>query len=78
MGRDLILEHLGGRDLNFRAVSIQKVVVEEMASTDHRCTGGGGVHPLALLSSPTVLTSIAEWGVGGGCSGSVGRCKNVY
>ena len=42
MGRDLNLKHLGGRDLNFRAVSIQKVVVGKMASTDPRCTGGGG------------------------------------
>ena len=34
MGRDPNFGHLGGRDSNFRAVPIQKVVVGEMASTD--------------------------------------------
>ena len=46
MGSKLNLEHLGGLNLKFRAVSIQKVVVGEMASTDHRCNGGGELHTL--------------------------------
>ena len=49
MGRDPNLEHLGGLNLNFRAISIQKVVVGEMASTDHRCTGGGELDPLVWV-----------------------------
>ena len=55
MGRDLNLKHLGGRDLNFRAVSIQKVVVGKMASTDSRCTGGGGLDPFSMRWQQYIL-----------------------
>ena len=46
MERDLNLEPLSGRDLNFRAVSIQKAAVGEMGSMDHRCAGGASYTPL--------------------------------
>ena len=61
MGSNQNLEHVGSLNPNSGAVSIQKVVVGEMASTDHPCTGvGGGETPLVTRNDTYPLDDVSS------------------